>query len=48
MLNATLDWLIFNDRAKTKLVFLFCGEIVKNSTQQITFHENVQFDSFEF
>ena len=31
-LNATLDWLMFNDRAKTKLAklaFLYCGEIVK-------------------
>ena len=34
-LNATLDWLIFNGRAKTKLAmlpFLYYGEIVKNST----------------
>ena len=34
MLNTILDWLIFNDRAKTKLVmlaFLYCGKIVKNS-----------------
>ena len=33
-LNATLDWLIFNDRAKTKLTtlaILYCREIVKNS-----------------
>ena len=33
-LNATLDWLILNDRAKIKLAtlaFLYCAEIVKNS-----------------
>ena len=33
--NATLDWLIFSDRAKTKLAmlaFLYCIEIVKNSS----------------
>ena len=33
-LNATLFWLIFNGRAKTKLAtlaFLCCGETVKNS-----------------
>ena len=33
--NATLDWLVFDDRAKTKLAilaFLYCGKIVKNST----------------
>ena len=32
--NATLDWLIFSDRAKTKLAmlaFFYYGEIVKNS-----------------
>ena len=29
-LNATSNWLIFNDRAKTKLAFLYCAEIVKN------------------
>ena len=33
-LNATLDWLIFNDRAETKLAMLpplCCGEIVKRT-----------------
>ena len=32
--NATLDWLILSNRAKTKLAmlaFLYCGEIVKNT-----------------
>ena len=34
--NATLDWLIFSDKAKTKLAmlaFLYCGDIVKNSIE---------------
>ena len=34
--NATLDWLIFSNRAKTKLAmlaFLYCEEIVKNSNE---------------
>ena len=35
--SATLDWLVFNERAKTKLAMLailYCGEIVKNSISQ--------------
>ena len=37
-INATLDWLIFKGKAKTKLsllVFLHCGEIVKIVTMLV-------------
>ena len=37
-INVTLNWLVFNSRAKTKLAmlaFLHCGEIVKNSIENV-------------